>query len=291
MSNSTGGFHYRSDLRKSLPQDIRDTILTRFSGGGTLDASAPSNRMPRRLEVTLRHPKDQTSSFSVLTEAAADVDAASGKLPDEEWLTKWYRAFSNPLILAAAAVAILLILLAVILLARQRRKRDESSLQLTPAPLATVDEVRENLSAQREAIGLAEPIIPPAIPKPPEPVQKPDLAKPEPAVAPDAPVIAWLEFNSAPGRVAVRKKHVTIGREDDNDVITDPKEDTVSRHHAAISINTNGRFQISNRSREYRHTPNPISVNDKEMEHSELSDGDRVKLGTGSYGFVFVEIH
>lgn len=43
MSNSTGGFYYRSDLRKSLPQDIRDTILTRFSGGGTLDASAPSN--------------------------------------------------------------------------------------------------------------------------------------------------------------------------------------------------------------------------------------------------------
>lgn len=225
----------------------------------------------------------------MLTEAAADSGAFSGKLPDEEWLAKWYRAFSNPLILAAAAVAILLILLAVILLARQRRKRDKSSLQLTPAPLATVDEVRENLSAQREAIGLPEPIMPPAIPTPTEPVQKADFAKPEPA--PDVPVIAWLEFNSAPGRVAVRKKHVTIGREADNDVITDPNEDTVSRHHAAISVNTNGRFQISNRSREYRHTPNPIWINDKEMEHSELSDGDRVKLGTGSYGFVFVEIH
>ncbi|WP_163579421.1 FHA domain-containing protein, partial [Klebsiella pneumoniae] len=84
-------------------------------------------------------------------------------------------------------------------------------------------------------------------------------------VQPEGPPIAWLEFSATPGRVAVRKKHVTIGREADNDIVTDANEDTVSRHHAVISINNNGRFQITNRSTEYRHTPNPIFINDKEM--------------------------
>jgi hypothetical protein len=163
---------------------------------------------------------------------------------------------------------------------------------LTPAPLATVDEVRENLSAQRGAIGLPEPVSGAArsANDPAKGVFETAVRSSEPT-ATEAPIIAWLEFNSAPGRVAVRKKHVTIGREADNDIVTDPHEDTVSRHHAVISVNNNGRFQISNRSIEYRHTPNPIWINDKEIERAELSDGDRIKLGTGSYGFVFVEIN
>jgi hypothetical protein len=153
-----------------------------------------------------------------------------------------------------------------------------------PGPPASADESRGNFDAQGDAAGLnvAQPAA--ARKAAGEPAGKKSPA------APEAPVIAWLEFNSSPGRVAVRKKHVTIGREADNDVVTSSSEDTVSRHHAVLSVNNNGRFQISNRSTEYRHTPNPIFVNDKEMERAELSDGDRVKLGTGSYGFVFVEI-
>jgi hypothetical protein len=291
LSNATSGFYYRADQRKSLPQDVRNTILTRFSGGGTLDATAPSKRVPPTLEVTLRHPNNASSSFLVNLAADASDTVAPTKPPENAFLRIWFgfRAFSSPWLLAAVASLLFLIVVAVILLLRRSRQ---------PAPLASVDEIRKNLSAQREAIGLPEPVVPPAVPAPEraqnvEPVS-PEAPTHEPTElqAPgQAPVIAWLEFNSLPGRVAIRKKHVTIGRELDNDIVTDPSEDTVSRHHAAVSVNNSGRFQISNRSREYRHTSNPIWINDKEMEHAELSSGDRVKLGTGSYGFVFFEVH
>lgn len=285
MSNSTRGFYYRFDPKKTLPQDVRGTILTRFSAGGTLDATAPSTLMPPSLDIKLQHPKNLTSNFVVNLPATVPIVI---KPPPDGYLAALYRQLSNPLILAAAILAMVLIAVAMILLVRQSRRRRESELPLARAPLATVDEVRENLSAQREVIGLPEPSVGLAASPAPELAQ---VAEPAMQAASEGPVIAWLEFNSIPGRVGVRKKHVTIGREADNDIVTDPNEDTVSRHHAAISVNNNGRFQISNRSREYRHTPNPIWINDKEMEHAELSDGDRVKLGTGSYGFVFVEIH
>lgn len=291
MSSLTGGFYYRSDQRKPLPPETRNAILTRFSAGGTLDATA-SKQLSSSAEVTLQHPNNLTSGFAV---RLADAQTGPEPKPSGNIFSElWDRLISTPWMLGTAALLVLVIIGAVIMLVRQSRARSK------PEP-ASVDEVRDFLRAQREGNGLAGPGIPPDVPvselvkkvESTPPVEPPPQSEPalKPVAAAEAPVIAWLEFNSAPGRVAVRKKHVTIGREVDNDVVTDPNEDTVSRHHAAISVNTNGHFQISNRSREYRHTPNPIFVNDQEMEHAELSDGDRVKLGTGSYGFVFVELH
>ncbi|MCK1489748.1 FHA domain-containing protein [Bradyrhizobium sp. 180] len=283
MSNQTGGFYYKSDLRRPLPQDVRNTILTRFSAGGVLNATAPSRKVPTSLEVTLRHSGNLISSFAVAL-AGAPADASSIAPQDTglvENVRKWLRSLSNTKLAAMAGLLILLAAVVAILLVKRSRRTSE----LEPMPLASVEEVRKNLSAQA---GIAPSAEPP--PEPPKSEPAPDvIQKVNQAPAQGVP-IAWLEFNSAPGRVAVRRKHVTIGREADNDIVTDANEDTVSRHHAAISVNTNGRFQISNRSREYRHTPNPIWINDKEMEHAELCDGDRVRLGTGSYGFVFVEV-
>ncbi len=289
MSNETGGYYYKFDTRRQelLPPEIRNTILTRYSAGGKFEATAPTKEVPKSVEVTLRHPDNLTSGFTIGF-AAADMPLARdvGANPPASWLDLVLAKLKtwNPWFLIAAALAVLLVVVAAIRLLRPRRSPvDAQSSPLTPAPLASADQIRENLDAQREAVGLN--------------VAQPGAAQ-KPAGEPvgivsslEAPVIAWLEFNSSPGRVAVRKKHVTIGREADNDVVTSSSEDTVSRHHAVLSVNNNGRFQLSNRSTEYRHTPNPIFINDKEMERAELSDGDRVKLGTGSYGFVFVEIH
>jgi FHA domain-containing protein len=293
MSDLTGGFYYRSDLRRPLPPEIRSKILSQYSSGGTLDATA-SKQLSSSAEVTLQHPNNLASSFSVkLEEAQANAEPKDkSDIPGVPEL--WNRLRSSPWMLAAVGVLVLLIIAAAITLFRQSRNRGK----LEPA---SADGVRNVLRAQREAGGPAAPGVQPEVPvselvkkaEPPSPAAEP-LQPKEPAAKPmaaaEVAAIAWIEFNSVPGRVAIRKKHVTIGREGDNDVVTDPNEDTVSRHHAAISVNNNGRFQISNRTREYRHTPNPIFVNDKEMEHAELADGDRVKLGTGSYGFVFVEV-
>lgn len=294
MSSRTGGFYYRSDLRRPIPQDMRSKLLSQFSSGGTLDATAPK-QLSSTAEVALLHPNNLTSLFSV---ALADAQAArsdtgvskAAETADSIVSELWNRVHSSPWMIAAIGGLVLLVIAAAVMLVRVRRKPE------LPEP-ASVDEVRDALRAQRD---VGSPPAPLVLPEPPvtEMIKKvepqpqaeapPHVSAPKP-VAAEAPVIAWLEFNAEPGRVAVRKKLVTIGREVNNDVVTDPNEDTVSRQHAAISVNTNGRFQISNRSREYRHTSNPIYVNDQEMEHAELSDGDRVKLGTGNYGFVFVE--
>lgn len=298
MSGETGGFYYKADTRRSLPQDVRNRILTRYSAGGKFEATSPTKELPVSVEVTLRHPDNLMSGFAVnLAAAQANVQTASeGKKAPRSWVdvvTSRLKS-ANLWFLTAAALAVLLVALASIQLLRPRRGPvDAQVTPLTPAPLANADQIRDNLNAQREAIGF-NAIRPGAAAKPAnEPSGEALQAEVGGALSPaaEAPAIAWLEFNSAPGRVAVRKKHVTIGREADNDVITSSNEDTVSRHHAVLSVNNNGRFQISNRSSEYRHTPNPIFINDKEMDRAELLDGDRVKLGTGSYGFVFVEIH
>lgn len=129
------------------------------------------------------------------------------------------------------------------------------------------------------------PIAPsPAATKPVTPPAKP--AAPV-TVLREAPALAWLEFNGEPGLVAVRKDRVTIGRESDNDIVTDAEELTVSRHHAVLSLNAEARFQIVNRSKDYRDEINPILVNGTAQETAVLSDGDVIKLGTGNYGFLF----
>lgn len=103
----------------------------------------------------------------------------------------------------------------------------------------------------------------------------------------ETPPIAFLEFNGEPGTVPVRKERVAIGRETDNDVVTDPNELTVSRHHAVLWVGADGTFQIINRTKEYRDQINPILVNGAAVESGKLTDGDVVKLGTGNYGFLF----
>jgi pSer/pThr/pTyr-binding forkhead associated (FHA) protein len=103
---------------------------------------------------------------------------------------------------------------------------------------------------------------------------------------PAAP-LAWLEFNGSPGTVPVYNPRIAIGRERDNDVVTDADELTVSRHHVVISQSADGSFHIANRSADYRADPNPVLINGVQRESAKIADGDVIKLGTGNYGFLF----
>jgi pSer/pThr/pTyr-binding forkhead associated (FHA) protein len=99
--------------------------------------------------------------------------------------------------------------------------------------------------------------------------------------------LAWLEFNGVPGTVAMYKPRIAIGREQDNDVVTDAQELSVSRHHAEIAVSADGSFEIVNRSKDYRSEPNPVLINGIPRESARIADGDVVKLGNGNYGFLF----
>jgi hypothetical protein len=168
----------------------------------------------------------------------------------------------------------------------------------TPSPSADPPTLASPPS-QPEGPGTTKPIAPmaaapapapeaPAAPAATKPVTPPPSRPAAPVtVLREAPALAWLEFNGEPGLVAVRKDRVTIGRESDNDIVTDAEELTVSRHHAVLSLNAEARFQIVNRSKDYRDEINPILINGTAQETAVLSDGDVIKLGTGNYGFLF----
>jgi pSer/pThr/pTyr-binding forkhead associated (FHA) protein len=282
LSADTRGFFFDTPgpQRALTPKDRAD-FIARLMAGVILEAEAQVRGVPNALQISLRHPQGATTSFAALLMpgvAGPDTFAQDPAVPmnaDGDVLNRLYQFYSwlaedrSRIVAVLIVVAILLIAFVITGAVRSASRRNSQSLS-APVP---------------------EQPAPRIVPEDP-----PTIAKPEQSAAPvKAPAtvirapatIAWLEFNGEPGRVAVRKERIAIGRERDNDVVTDAQELTVSRYHAVLSVGANGSFQIINRTKEYREDPNPILINGVPKESGEVADGDVIKLGTGNYGFLF----
>ena len=94
--------------------------------------------------------------------------------------------------------------------------------------------------------------------------------------------LAVLMFECAPGRVAVIRSEVVIGRHSEDDIrVPDVR---VSRHHARLVAKRSGGFEIHNLTA-VRSEPNPMLVNGVAREHAAITDGDVVSLG--GVNFIF----
>jgi hypothetical protein len=94
--------------------------------------------------------------------------------------------------------------------------------------------------------------------------------------------LATLEFESPIGHIALRRREAVIGRHSTDDIrIPDVR---VSRHHARLVANGDGRFEIHNLTA-VRSEPNPMLVNGVDREHAHIGDGDVVTLGGVSFTF------
>ncbi len=94
--------------------------------------------------------------------------------------------------------------------------------------------------------------------------------------------LAVLMFDGAPGRVAVVRSEVVIGRHSEDDIrISDVR---VSRHHAKLVAKSGGSFEIHNLTA-VRSEPNPMLINGEAREHADIADGDVVSLGGVNFTF------
>lgn len=104
-------------------------------------------------------------------------------------------------------------------------------------------------------------------------------SKPTPAAEPP---LAVLQFDTAPGRVAITRSEVVIGRHSEDDIrVHDVR---VSRHHAKLVAKRGGGFEIHNLT-SVRSEPNPMLVNGEQREHADIADGDVVSLGGVTFTF------
>jgi hypothetical protein len=280
LSGDTRGFFFDTPgPQRALTPKGRVDFLARLMAGVIVEAEAQARGVPNALQISLRHPQGATTSFAALLmpgvagpdsfaqDHTTPMNADGGILSRLNQLYAW-------IIEDFGRAAAVLIIVAILLLA-----------------VVITGAVRGFSRGARPA-SVAAPVqpAPRIIPDDPPAATEPD----SPPTAPAAPTfirgpvtIAWLEFNGEPGRVAMRKERIAIGRERDNDVVTDAQELTVSRHHAVLSVGSDGSFQIVNRTKEYREDPNPILINGIAKEAGKIADGDVVKLGTGNYGFLF----
>lgn len=314
---------YRPPVQtRALPEDFTKTILTRFGFRVQIEAESPTRDVPKSVDVTINHPENRTTTFRVALAAGqpGQPPVTPDQTPEEmarsqdasilgtiqNYVEQTYNqvyswAIENPWLAGGVGVGILALLVGVVLaIVSLRRSRPAVAPVAAPTPPPYQPAPRP---PYEPPLATAPP------PPPPSPPVQPDTAARSattleraddggrdavtvfraPQREPEAPVIAWLEFNGKPGRYAVRKSYITVGRQTDNDAVTDPADATVSRYHAVVTINTDGRFTITNKSKETRANPNPIYINGEERDHAELVDGDMVKLGTGTYGFIFRE--
>jgi pSer/pThr/pTyr-binding forkhead associated (FHA) protein len=279
LSADTDGIFAQAALPdRVLPDQIKQTLMSQFSGGGRLVASAPSLDLPRALNIRLELDDGQVAQFVTSMQASdGEVDDPAQDsqptqvrvAPQEEQPpltaiepTLLYQITSlHPAILIATGLVVLFVLAGLIGLMRRSTK---------PVPQTIVSPSPQTPDASPPKAPAAETIKP---------------AVPTPSRSTAAP-IAFLDFESPQelGAVPVREKQITIGRYKDDTIRIN--DETVSRQHALLSRNPVGRFEILNR-QSSRKTPNPIFVNGQEVEKSELVNGDRVKLGTGDVIFVF----
>ena len=102
------------------------------------------------------------------------------------------------------------------------------------------------------------------------------------AALPAESLLAVLMFEGPPGRVAVLRSEVVIGRHSEDDIrIPDVR---VSRHHARLVAKRGGGFEIHNLTA-VRSEPNPMFVNGEAREHADIRDGDIVSLGGVNFTF------
>ncbi len=280
LSGDTRGFFFETPgAQRALTARNRNEFLARLHAGVIIEAEALARGIPPALQVSLRHPQGATTSFAVLLKPGianpgSDNNPAT-PMTGDDFLSRALAWIAEDLTRTAAILSGIAILLFGILISgfawrSSRRGAPEAApaAPVRPAPTPRI-------------IG-AEP------PTKAEPAAAPNIAAPAPptVIRPPAP-LAWLEFNGAPGTVPMYKPNIAIGRERDNDVVTDAQELTVSRHHALISVAPDGSFHIVNRSKDYRDDPNPLLVNGVVRESGKIADGDVIKLGTGNYGFLF----
>jgi hypothetical protein len=295
LSADTRGFFFETPgPQRALTPAGRNDFLARLMAGTIIEAEAQARGLPAALQISLRHPQGATTSFAALLMAGvASPDAfgqdqttpmsADGDIVGR--LRQIYSWFFEDLGRTAAALIVLAILLLAFLITGTvwgfSRRGSAADAQITPRPAPRI--VSEDFPTVAGAAHDDDPNAVQTLP----PQDSPPTQAAAVTIVRRPVTIAWLEFNGDPGRVPMRKERIAIGRERDNDVVTDAQELTVSRHHAEISIGSDGSFRIVNRTKEYRDEPNPILINGIAKEFGSIADGDVVKLGTGNYGFLF----
>lgn len=287
LSADTRGFFFETPgPQRSLTPSNRTEFLARLHAGVIIEAEAQVRGVPPALQISLRHPQGATTSFVAVLRpgVASPSDGTSDPvipMSGDDLLSRALAWITEDLTRAAAILAGIAILLLGFLVSGFAWRSSRRRRRATPVAAAASTATAGTLPAPA-----ATPKIlseePPTLA---EPADLPHTAPP--TVIRAAGPLAWLEFNGEPGTVAMIKARIAIGREQDNDVVTDARELSVSRHHAVISVAPDGSFQIVNRSKEYRDQPNPILINGVARESGKIADGDVVKLGTGNYGFLF----
>lgn len=278
LSADTRGFFFETPgpLRGLGPRE-RNEFLARLHAGVIVEAEALARAVPPAVQVSLRHPQGAITSFTVLLRPGV-ADTGDGKGPTtpmtgDDIFSRLLAWLMDDLTRTAAMLAGIAVLLFGFLISgfawrSSRRAQKPGTSVSVPAPTPVVAGDEPPTKAEAAPVAVVSPQIPPTVIHYADP-------------------IAWLEFNGAPGTVPVYQQRIAIGRERDNDVVTDSNELTVSRHHALLSLGVDGSFHIVNRSKDYREESNPILVNGIRRESSRISDGDVIKLGTGNYGFLF----
>jgi hypothetical protein len=281
LSGDTRGFFYETPgTQRGLSPRDRNEFLARLHAGVIIEAEALARGVPQSLQVSLRHPQGAVTSFSVLLRPGVanpgDGSDATTPMGSADFVSRVLSWLLDDLTRAAAILAGVAILLFGFLISGfawrgSRRGKKAAPVDSMPSPALTPQIEGED---------------PPTRPEPVAPAPQAFAPAPLTEIRQTAP-LAWLEFNGDPGTVPLYKARVAIGRERDNDVVTDAQELTVSRHHALISLSADGSFHIVNRSADYRADPNPILINGMPQDSAKIADGDVIKLGTGNYGFLF----
>lgn len=283
LSADTRGFFFETPgPQRSLSPRNRNEFLARLQAGVIVEAEALARGVPPALQISLRHPQGATTSFVALLRpgvAAPDSGLNQPAVPmsGEGFFGRalaWVLEDLTRTATLLAGIAILLFGFLITGFVWRRSPRHKAAPEERP-------EAELPVPAPTPKIVSAEPTAP----EPVRPKQAAELASPTVIRAPSP--LAWLEFNGIPGTVAMYKPRIAIGRERDNDVVTDAQELSVSRHHAEIAVSADGSFEIVNRSKDYRSEPNPVLINGVPRENARIADGDVVKLGTGNYGFLF----
>ena len=277
LSADTRGFFFETPgAQRALTPRNRNEFLARLHAGVIIEAEALARGIPAALQISLRHPQGATTAFTAVLRAGVANPGTNNDpttpMGGEDFLSRALAWFTEDFTRSAAILGGVAILLFGFLISgfawRSSRRGVSAPPASAPAPTPQI--------LGEEPPTKAEPIV-----------THDNTGQSPPTVIGAAAPIAWLEFNGDPGTVPVYKPRIAIGRERDNDVVTDAQELTVSRHHALISVAPDGSFHIVNRSKDYRDEPNPILINGIARESGKIADGDVIKLGTGNYGFLF----
>lgn len=282
LSADTRGFFFDiGGAQRGLSPRERNEFLARLHAGVIIEAEALARGVPPSLQISLRHPQGATTSFIALLRPGM-ANPGNGNDPatpmgGDDFFSRTLGWIADDLTRTAAILAGIAILLLGFLISgfawrSSRRGAAKAAVQTLPQP------------------GTTPQVYADGPPTRPEPTVIPQSPMPSPpTVIKEAAPLAWLEFNGTPGTVPVYKNSVAIGRERDNDVVTDAQELSVSRHHALLSVEADGSFHLVNRSADYRAEPNPVLINGVPRQSGKIADGDVIKLGTGNYGFLFRE--